>query len=110
MSQQLPRVMRLRDVVLFNISAIVGLRWLTTAARQVGLASLGLWLVAMVVFFLPSAIAVRELSDIDPRAGGVYRWVRRAVGPLHGFVAGRGCWGNNLFYFPWLPGTTAAWA
>jgi len=57
MSQQLPRVMRLRDVVLFNISAIVGLRWLTTAASQFGLASLGLWLLAMVVFFLPSASA-----------------------------------------------------
>ena len=65
--------MRLRDVVLFNISAIVGLRWLTTAASQFGLASLGLWLLAMVVFFLPSAIAVRELADIDPGAGGIYR-------------------------------------
>src|SRR6266404_5948983 len=91
--------MRLRDVVLFNISAIVGLRWLTTAASQFGLASLGLWLLAMVVFFLPSAIAVRELADIDPGAGGIYRWVRRAFGPLHGFVAGWGYWVNNLFYF-----------
>src|SRR5690349_13000942 len=108
MSQQLPRVMRLRDVVLFNISAIVGLRWLTTAASQFGLASLGLWLLAMVVFFLPSAIAVRELADIDPGAGGIYRWVRRAFGPVHGFVAGWGYWVNNLFYFPSLLVATAA--
>jgi len=100
--------MRLRDVVLFNISAIVGLRWLTTAASQFGLASLGLWLLAMVVFFLPSAIAVRELADIDPGSGGIYRWVRRAFGPLHGFVAGWGYWVNNLFYFPSLLVTTAA--
>src|SRR5947209_19115497 len=100
--------MRLRDVVLFNISAIVGLRWLTTAASQFGLASLGLWLIAMVVFFLPSAVAVRELADIDPGAGGIYRWVRRAYGPLHGFVAGWGYWVNNLFYFPSLLVATAA--
>src|SRR5947208_15968411 len=100
MSQQLPRVMRLRDVVLFNISAIVGLRWLTTAASQFGLASLGLWLVAMVVFFLPSAIAVRGRSDIDPGAGGLYRLVRRAFGPLRGFAAGLGDWVNSLGYFP----------
>ena len=100
--------MRLRDVVLFNISAIVGLRWLTTAASQFGLASLLLWLVAMVVFFLPSAVAVRELADIDPAAGGIYRWVRRAFGPLHGFVAGWGYWVNNLFYFPSLLVATAA--
>jgi glutamate:GABA antiporter len=107
-SQQLPRVMRLRDVVLFNISAIVGLRWLTTAASQFGLAALGLWLVAMVIFFLPSAVAVRELADIDPGAGGIYRWVRRAFGPVHGFVAGWGYWVNNLFYFPSLLVATAA--
>ena len=100
--------MRLRDVVLFNISAIVGLRWLTTAASQFGLASLGLWLLAMIVFFLPSAVAVRELADIDPAAGGIYRWVRRAFGPLHGFVAGWGYWVNNLFYFPSLLVATAA--
>ena len=105
---QLPRVLRLRDVVLFNITAIVGLRWLTTAASQFGLASLGLWLLAMLVFFLPSAVAVRELADIDPGAGGVYRWVRRAFGPLHGFVAGWGYWVNNLFYFPSLLVATAA--
>src|SRR5881392_1501798 len=105
---QLPRVMRLRDVVLFNITAIVGLRWLTTAASQFGLASLFLWVVAMVVFFLPSAVAVRELADIDPAAGGIYRWVRRAFGPLQGFVAGWGYWVNNLFYFPSLLVATAA--
>src|SRR2546423_10739836 len=94
----LPRVMRLSDVVLFNITAIVGLRWLTTAASQFGLASLLLWLVAMVVFFLPSAGAGRELADIDPGAGGLYRWGRRAFGPLHGFVAGCGCIGDNHLY------------
>src|SRR6266568_3278707 len=105
---RLPRVMRLSDVVLFNITAIVGLRWLTTAASQFGLASLVLWLVALVVFFLPSAVAVRELADIDPGAGGIYRWVRRAFGPLHGFVAGWGYWVNNLFYFPSLLVATAA--
>jgi len=106
---RLPRVMRLRDVVLFNLTAIVGLRWLTTAA-QFGPASLLLWVLAMVIFFLPSAVAVRELSDIDPRAGGIYRWVSRAFGPRHGFVAGWGYWVNNLLYFPSLHVATAAMA
>src|SRR5207237_2783688 len=55
-----------------------------------------------------TAIAVRELSDTAPGAGGIYRWVRRAFGPLHGFVAGWGYWVNNLFYFPSLLVTTAA--
>jgi amino acid transporter len=94
--------------VLFNITAIVGLRWLTTAASQFGLASLLLWVLAMVVFFLPSAVAVRELAHTDPGSGGMYRWVRRAFGPRHGIVAAWGYWVNNLFYFPSLLVATAA--
>lgn len=105
---QPPRVMGLRDVVLFNITAIVGLRWLTTSSSQFGLAALLLWLMAMVVFFIPSGIAVRELADIDPGQGGLYRWVSRAFGTRHAFVAGWGYWVNNLFYFPSLLVSTAA--
>src|SRR2546422_11104205 len=96
---QLPRVMTLRDVVLFNITAIVGLRWLTTAGR-IGPASLVLWVIAMVIFFLPSAMAVRELTDIDPGEGGIYRWATRAVRPRHGVFVGWGSWVNNLVCFP----------
>src|SRR5712692_6742742 len=104
---ELPRVMRLRDVVLFNVTAIVGLRWLTTAGR-IGPASLVLWVIAMAIFFLPSAVAVRELTDIDPGEGGIYRWVTRAFGPRHGFLAGWGYWVNNLVYYPSLLFTSGA--
>ena len=100
--------MGLRDVVLFNITAIVGLRWLTTAASQFGLAALTVWVVAMLVFFIPSAIAVRELADIDPSSGGIYCWVDRAYGPRQAFVAGWLYWVNNLLYFPSLLVATAA--
>jgi amino acid transporter len=106
-TEQLPREMGLRDVVLFNITAIVGLRWLTTAGR-IGPLSLVLWALAMVIFFLPSAVAVRELTDIDPGEGGLYRWVTRAFGPRHGFIAGWGYWVNNLVYYPSLLLTAAA--
>jgi amino acid transporter len=106
---ELPRVLRLRDVVLFNIAAIVGLRWLTTAGR-IGPASLVLWALALVIFFLPSAAAVRELADQDPREGGIYRWVTRAFGPRHGFLAAWGYWVNNLVYYPSLLLTSGAMA
>jgi amino acid transporter len=107
-ASELPRVMGLRDVILFNISAIVGLRWLTTASSQFGWASLLLWVVAMLIFFLPLAAVVRELTDIDPRAGGIYRWVNSAFGGRAGFVAGWTYWVSNFFYFPSLLVSTAA--
>lgn len=100
-TQKLHRALGVRDLVLFNIAAILGLRWLSTSA-QVGPSSLVLWVLAMVVFFIPSALAVMELSSRMPGEGGIYLWTRDTLGPLHGFVAGWTYWVNNLFYFPSL--------
>jgi amino acid transporter len=91
----------LRDVVLFNVVAIVGLRWLSTAA-QMGPSSLGLWLLAMIVFFVPSGLAVMELSSRLPGEGGVYQWAKHSFGGAHGFMAGWSYWVSNLVYFPSL--------
>ena len=54
------------------------------------------------MFFIPLAAALIELSSRHPEQGGIYAWVRRAFGPLHGYVAGWCMWVNNLFYFPSL--------
>src|SRR5207244_661397 len=83
-------------------------RPLPRGAGRDGPASLVLWVIAMVIFFLPSAMAVRELADIDPGEGGIYRWATRAFGPRHGFLAGWGYWVNNLVYYPSLLLTSGA--
>ncbi|MFQ5744054.1 MAG: APC family permease [Acidobacteriota bacterium] len=97
----LHRALRLSDVVLLNVVAIVGLRWLSTAA-QMGPASLVLWILALLVFFVPSGLAVMELSTRIPGEGGVYLWAKEAFGDGHGFLAGWTYWVNNLVYFPSL--------
>jgi glutamate:GABA antiporter len=93
------RVLGVRDLVLLNISAIVGLRWLSTAA-QIGPSSLILWGLAMIVFFLPLGLAVVELSSRVPGQGGLYLWAKSAFGDLHGFIAGWSYWTANMVYFP----------
>jgi len=95
------KAMRLRDVVLMNVVAVVGLRWIARGART-GPASVTLWVLAWIAFFVPLAIAVSRLARHYPDQGGVYVWVRRAFGPAHGFVCGWCLWVNNLFYFPSL--------
>jgi glutamate:GABA antiporter len=95
------RAMRLRDVVLMNVVAVVGLRWIARGART-GPASVTLWILAWIAFFIPLAIAVSRLAEKYPDQGGVYVWTRRAFGPSHGFVCGWCMWVNNLFYFPSL--------
>jgi amino acid transporter len=95
------KALGLWDVVAMNIVAVVGLRWIARSARG-GAPSVTLWLLAWAVFFIPLAAALIELSSRHPEQGGIYAWVRRAFGPLHGYVAGWCMWVNNLFYFPSL--------
>ncbi len=98
---QLKRVLGLWDIVAMNIVAVVGLRWITRSARA-GESSVTLWILAWLLFFLPLAAAVIELSSRHPEQGGLYAWTRRAFGPVHGFICGWCLWVNNLFYFPSL--------
>ncbi|MGE5567687.1 MAG: APC family permease [Rhodospirillales bacterium] len=95
----LPRVLVLRDLVLFNIAAVVGIRWLAAAAHA-GPGSLTLWVLAAVFFFVPSAVAVSSLTSRLPEQGGIYVWTRRSFGDWHGFLCGWCYWLSNLFYFP----------
>ena len=84
-----------------NIVAIVGLRWISRSAR-IGAPAITLWILACLLFFVPLAAALAELSSRHPQQGGIYAWARRAFGPLHGFICGWCMWVNNLFYFPSL--------
>ncbi len=95
------KALGLWDVVLMNIVAVVGLRWIARGARA-GPESVTLWSLACIAFFVPLAASVAELSSRYPEQGGVYVWVRRAFGAGHGFICGWCLWVNNLFYFPSL--------
>ena len=95
------KALGLWDVVLMNVVAVVGMRWIARGART-GPASVPLWILAWIAFFVPLALAVAALARKYPEQGGMYAWVRRAFGQGHGFVCGWCLWVNNLFYFPSL--------
>jgi len=97
----LRRELRLWHLVLFNISAVAGIRWLAAAAH-VGPGSLTLWLLAALTFFLPSALVIAGLSARFPEEGGFYIWTKRAFGDWHGFVAAWVYFVSNILYFPTL--------
>ncbi len=96
---QLHRVLGTWDLVLLNIAAIVGLRWLSTAA-QIGPSSLVLWAMGFLFFFVPLALAILDLSSRVPGEGGLYLWAKAGFGDVHGFIAGWSYWISNLVYFP----------
>ncbi|MGB8130592.1 MAG: APC family permease [Candidatus Angelobacter sp.] len=98
---QLRRAMGFWDVLLFNIAAVLGPRWIASAAHN-GTSSISLWVLAAVLFFLPTALIIIELSTRYPAEGGLYVWSKEAFGDFHGFVAGWAYWSYTVFYFPGL--------
>lgn len=96
---QLKRSLKLWDIVLLNVTAIVGLRWISLAAVG-GNTSIVLWITALMLFFVPQAFAVIELTTRLPGEGGIYLWTKKAFGEFHGFLSGWCYWTNNLIYFP----------
>ena len=96
---KLVRALKLRDLILFNLVAVLGLRHLGTAAIA-GPSTLTLWVLAAIFFFVPQGLAVIELSSRFPSSGGIYDWTKRALGEGHGFLCGWCYWINNVLYYP----------
>lgn len=103
---QLARGLKLRDLVLFNLVAVLGLRHLATTAKF-GPSSLIIWGIATIFFFIPQGLVVIELSSRFPKEGGIYFWTKRALGEGHGFLCGWCYWINNVLYYPNLLISTA---
>ncbi len=105
-ASHLVRTLKLRDLVLFNLVAILGLRHLATSAKF-GPGSLIIWIIAALFFFVPQGLAVIELSSRFPKEGGIYLWTKSALGEGHGFLCGWCYWINNVLYYPNLLITAA---
>jgi amino acid transporter len=91
----------LRDLVLFYVVVTLSLRWLPLAAAA-GPSTILIWLIGVLVVFLPLALCVMELSSRYPQEGGMYVWSKRAFGDQAGFLTGWIYWTSNLPYFPVL--------
>ena len=105
----LERALKTRDIVLFNVAAIVGMRWIALAAAS-GPSSLFLWVLAALVFFVPQGFAVIALASALPEEGGLYVWTTKAFGPRQGFLVGWLYWASNILYFPTLTLSTVVFA
>jgi glutamate:GABA antiporter len=109
MTQDLRREFSLGDLVLFHITAIVTVRWISFSAAR-GPSSIGLWALSFALFLLPAAYVVIDFSRRMPEQGGLYQWTKRTLGPFHGFVCAWCYVINNLFYFPSLLVAVAGYA
>jgi amino acid transporter len=95
------------DLLLFNVAAVLGPRWIAAASHN-GASSISLWVLAAIGFFFPTALVIVELTSRFPEEGGLYAWTKLAFGDFHGFLAGWTYWIYTIFYFPALLLASAA--
>jgi glutamate:GABA antiporter len=95
----LKRVLGRWDLVLLFVVAVFNLNVVPSIAANGGV-TVWLWIIALLLFFLPQGIAVIELAHRFPGEGGVYLWAKEVFGDFHGFLSGWCYWTNNMLYVP----------
>lgn len=86
-------------LAMLSLAVVISLRNLPLTAEY-GLSSLFFYLAATVVFMIPYAFVSAELASGWPKAGGVYVWVREALGDRWGFFAIWMQWFHNMTWYP----------
>src|SRR3984885_9033405 len=87
------------DLVLLFVVAVFNLNVVPSIAANGGV-TVWLWIISLLLFFLPQGIAVLELAHRYPGEGGVYLWAKEVFGDFHGFLSGWCYWTNNMMYVP----------
>src|SRR5258705_7641538 len=90
-SHDLRRELGLSDLALTQILFVVGLPWVGVAAKQ-GPSHVIFWLIAMALFYIPSAIVVIHLNRLMPLEGGLYQWAKLGFNETTGFLVAWNLW------------------
>ncbi len=90
-SAELKKELGLWDLVFTQILFVMGLSWVGAAAK-LGAGHVTFWLLAALLFYVPSAIVVIHLSRKMPLEGGLYQWAKIAFGERVGFLVAWNLW------------------
>ncbi|MCH9644308.1 MAG: amino acid permease [Gammaproteobacteria bacterium] len=90
-------------LVTLSVAAILSVRNLPIVAVY-GYTAITFYILAALLFLLPTALVCAELVTTWPEAGGLYAWVKKALGPRFGFIAIWLEWTNTLVSFPMMIG------
>src|SRR5579862_9589251 len=101
------RVLSIFVLAMLNVSMMASLRNLPLVADY-GLSSIVFFVIVGICFLLPSALVSAELATGWPKTGGVYIWIREALGDRWGFFAIWMQWVHNVAWYPAILSFVAA--
>lgn len=94
-------------LAMINVAAIISLKNFSMAAEY-GSSLILYFLVVSLIFFIPTSLVSAELATTYPETGGVYIWVKRALGDKWGFIAIWLQWIENVIWYPTILSFAAA--
>ena len=86
-------------LALIGVAGILSLRSFPMMASY-GLSATTYYLIAAVLFLIPSALMCAELATGWPVNGGMFTWVREGLGDGLGFMSMWLEWTNTVVWFP----------
>jgi len=92
---------------MLSMAVVISLRNLPLTAEY-GLSLIFFYCFAALFFMLPYAFVSAELASAWPKAGGVYVWVKEALGERWGFFAIWMQWFHNMTWYPAMLAFVAA--
>lgn len=92
---------------MFNVSIMASLRNLPLVA-ELGYSMIFYFFVVALLFLIPCALVSAELATGWTQSGGVYVWVREALGDRWGFLAIWMQWVHNVTWYPAILSFVAA--
>ena len=90
-SASLKKELGVRDLALTQILFIIGLTWIGVAGK-LGPSHVVMWLLAVVLFYLPLAVVVIWLNQLMPLEGGLYQWAKLGFNQTIGFMVAWNLW------------------
>ena len=87
----LKKELGLSSLVLTQILYVVGLTWVGVAGK-LGPSHVVFWLLAITLFYVPSAAVVIHLSGRMPLEGGLYQWAKLGFNEFTGFMVAWNLW------------------
>lgn len=93
------RILTVFVLAMLNVSMMASLRNLPLVAEY-GLGAISYFLIVALLFLIPCALVSAELATGWPKTGGVYIWIKEALGQRWGFLAIWIQWAHSLSWYP----------
>ncbi|MET4694133.1 amino acid permease [Endozoicomonas lisbonensis] len=100
------KVIGFNTLVMMTITCVFGFRNVINQYAELGPASISLWLIGTVVYFLPMVLMMGEMASANAgKKSGIYSWIESTLGSKWAFYGSWTYFFANMFYFTVLTST-----